>query len=129
MPRQNISSGVPWERLVSFGPSGFADYARVRFLPDPAYEGQSENDVDWNAVPCASDQWVALLELLSAHTRTANECYLCLWEGWPFPQSVLQGPKLTIPAPWHSRRLCRNRPRSASPCWRRNVFRVRWSGV
>ena len=77
--------------------SGFADYAGVRFLPDPAYEGQSENDVDWNAVPCASDQWVALLELLSAHTRTANECYFCLWEGWPFPQSVLQRPKLTIP--------------------------------
>ena len=69
----------------------------MRFLPDPAYEGQSENDVDWNAVPCASDQWVALLELLSAHTRTANECYFCLWEGWPFPQSVLQRPKLTIP--------------------------------
>ena len=38
-------SDLPWSQLVSFGPAGFDGYARLRFLPDPAYPGQSENDV------------------------------------------------------------------------------------
>jgi hypothetical protein len=41
-----MASERPWQQLVGFGPEGFPAYARLRFLPDPAYEGQSENDVD-----------------------------------------------------------------------------------
>src|SRR5262245_1538655 len=34
------SSDLPWQQLVAFGPAGFQAYARLRFLPDPAYAGQ-----------------------------------------------------------------------------------------
>lgn len=40
------SSMLPWQQLVTFGPAGFPDHARLRFIPDPAYPGQSENDID-----------------------------------------------------------------------------------
>jgi hypothetical protein len=91
-----------WQQLVGFGPEGFPAYARLRFLPDPAYEGQRENDVDID-----------------------EDCYFCLWDGWgsdihggggvfiadwqtrtvrpgpqvapAFPSSVLRGPKVVIP--------------------------------
>src|SRR3712207_8763697 len=41
-----VSGNRRWNELVVFGPAGFPAYARLRFLPDPAFEGQSENDVD-----------------------------------------------------------------------------------
>jgi hypothetical protein len=93
-----VASEVPWGQLVSLGPSGFAAYARLRFLPDPAYEGQRENDADRAAAPCAAEQWRALFDLLAAHTRTPDDCYFCLWEGWGFSQSVLQLPRLGVPS-------------------------------
>jgi hypothetical protein len=92
-----VASDLPWAQLVTFGPSGFAAYARLRFLPDPAYQGQSENDADPDAAPCATDQWRALFEQLGARTRTPDDCYFCLWEGWPFPRSVLHAPKVSVP--------------------------------
>ncbi len=71
-----------WQ-LVTLGPSGFAAYARLRFLPDPAYEGQSENDVVISDdAPLESAQLAAVLEVLSRHTRTPDECYFCVWDGW-----------------------------------------------
>jgi hypothetical protein len=41
-----MASDQPWQQLVGFRPLRYPAYARLRFLPDPAYEGQSENDVD-----------------------------------------------------------------------------------
>ena len=40
------SSKRPWHQLVTFGPSGFDAYARLRFLPDPRYDGQPERLLD-----------------------------------------------------------------------------------
>ena len=94
------TSELVWSDLVVFGPSGFAAYSRLRFIPDPAFEGQRENDValDWDAIPDVADQWRARLKLLAAHTSTPQECYFCLWDGWPDPpHSLLQMPKLKIP--------------------------------
>ncbi|MGH3924283.1 MAG: hypothetical protein ACRDTT_15710 [Pseudonocardiaceae bacterium] len=119
-----------WQQLVCFGPEGFPAYARLRFLPDPAYEGQSESDVgvdvdvDENA-PTGTAQLRAALQTLTRHTRTPEDCYFCLWEGWgsdiqggggvfiadwqtgtvrpgpqvapAFPPSVLHGPKVVVP--------------------------------
>lgn len=74
---------VPWDRLVSFGPDGFPAHARLRFLPDPAYPGQSENDVEEpdGALP-EGEQLRIALEVLAAHTRTPSDCFFCVWEGF-----------------------------------------------
>ena len=74
-------SELPWQQLVAFGPSGFEAYARLRFLPDPAYLGQSENDVDREGPP-EHELLRTALDVLSEHTRTPDDCYFCLWDGW-----------------------------------------------
>lgn len=78
-------SDSPQQQLIGFGPPGFPAYARLRFLPDPAYDGQSENDIDEgidDEVPSETAQLRAVLETLARHTRTPDECYFCLWDGW-----------------------------------------------
>jgi hypothetical protein len=120
-----MASDRPWEQLVSFGPARFPAYARLRFLPDPAYEGQSENDVDVDDAHDETAQLRAVLRTLTRYTRTADDCYFCLWDGWgngieggegarsldyqtgtvsrgpliapAFPPSVLHGPKVVVP--------------------------------
>jgi hypothetical protein len=77
-----VASSLPSDRLVTFGPAGFEAYARLRFLPDPAYQGQSENDAYSDDNPPAAGVLRTLLRLLAAHTTTPDDCYCCLWEGW-----------------------------------------------
>jgi len=74
-------SSLPWQRLVTFGPAGFEAYARLRFIADPAHDGQSEADA---GAPESSweDQLAAVLAVLTRHTRTPQQCYFCLWDGW-----------------------------------------------
>lgn len=95
------ASDLPWSRLVTFGPEGFADYARLRFLPDPAYAGQRESDVDRDDVRPERVQLPMLFEVLAAQTFTPDDCYFCLWEGFgtinAFPPSVLGGPRVVVP--------------------------------
>lgn len=38
------TSDEHWWDLVTLGPPGFPAYARLRYIPDPAYEGQSESE-------------------------------------------------------------------------------------
>jgi hypothetical protein len=117
-----VGSDLPWHRLVTLGPAGFAAYARLRFLPDPEYDGQSENDVqlDIDDPAYESRLLTAALGVLARHTTTPGDCYFCLWEGWgtvvggqavsvlgshgaaprvtpAFPASVLDGPKVEVP--------------------------------
>jgi hypothetical protein len=75
------SSDLPWQQLVAFGPSGFEAYARLRFLPDPTYPGQSESDLDADA-PSVHELLRTTLEVLRQHTRAPDDCYFCLWDGW-----------------------------------------------
>ena len=123
-----MTSDRPWEQLVTFGPAGFPAYARLRFLPDPVYEGQAEHAVDIDVdAPAESAQLRVVLETLTSHTRTPDDCYFCLWDGWgsdidggdgarildmesgavtkgpliapAFPPSVLEGPKVVVTEP------------------------------
>lgn len=72
-----------WARLVEFGPAGFPAYGRLRFLPDPEHEGQSENDAEADEdAPSEGSQLRAALETLARHTGTPGDCYFCLWDGW-----------------------------------------------
>jgi hypothetical protein len=77
------ASDLPWDQLVTFGPWGFPAYARLRMLPDPAYAGQEENDAEVDEGRASeSAQLGAALQVLSRHTRTPDDCYFCLWDGW-----------------------------------------------
>jgi hypothetical protein len=115
-----------WQQLVHFGPPGFPGYVRLRFIPDPAYEGQSESDADIDESALSeTEQLRAVLAALTRHTSTPDDCYFCLWDGWgsdieggdgarildnrtgivqrgpwiapAFPRAVLRGPKVVIP--------------------------------
>ncbi|GAA0268413.1 hypothetical protein [Cryptosporangium japonicum] len=88
-----LSSGLPWQQLVGFGPGGFAAYARLRLLPDPAWDGQSENDVEVDDEP-EHDQVATALDVLSRHTGTPDDWYFCVWEGWGVD---LGGPRIVVP--------------------------------
>jgi hypothetical protein len=92
-----VASDVPWQRLVTFGPAGFAAYARVRFIPDPPREDQQESEADPHASPDEVDQWRALLKLLAAATEDPDDCYFGLWEGWGFPGSARRWPSFGVP--------------------------------
>jgi hypothetical protein len=67
-----VTSNGPWQRLVTFGPAGFAAYARVRFIPDPIHDGQQEHKADLDASPGETDQWRALLQLLAGSTSSPS---------------------------------------------------------
>jgi hypothetical protein len=98
---------------------------KAAVLARSCIRGQSENDVDVGGdALSATAQLRAVLETLTGRTRTPDECYFCLWDGWgdieggggarildrrrwfvrrgpriatAFPDSVLQGPKVVVP--------------------------------
>ncbi|GAA0971635.1 hypothetical protein GCM10009562_09350 [Nocardioides aquaticus] len=87
---------TPWGTLVTFGPQVFPTYARVRFLPDPTAPGQSESDVDVDA-PDDLDVVRDVVTVLAAHTRTPDDVYFCLWDGWGTPPGLEGRPKVAVP--------------------------------
>lgn len=120
------ASGTPEWQLITFGPAGFADYARLRFIPDPVHSEQSENEVARDDLPESETALIrGVLDVLAPHTATPDDCYFCLWDGWAtdlyggdglriadfatgtvtrgptlapaFDDAVLQGPKVSIP--------------------------------
>lgn len=92
---------LPWAQLVTLGPAGFAAYARLRFIPDPVYDGQSENDVEIDDDhPSDLTQLHTALSLLAPHTTTPDDWYVAYWDGWgsdAFPAAVLQAPLVRVP--------------------------------
>ncbi|WNB87111.1 hypothetical protein [Cellulomonas sp. ATA003] len=119
-------SDLPWDRLVGFGPAAPA-YARLRFIPDPAYPGQSENDVD--AGPGGAEAEAAVLrgalDTLARHTGTPDDVYVGLWDGW---SSDLEGGGPSGPAPAFARPVL-DGPRFAVPNRAFLLFRGRLSDV
>jgi hypothetical protein len=93
-----VSSATPFQQLITFGPSGFAAYARLRFIPDPTGPGQQETDAEVPDVHLSdTEQTRRALRLLAPFTSTPKECYFCLWEGYadaPLPQP---GPLVELP--------------------------------
>lgn len=96
------TSNEHWWNMVTLGPPGFPAYARMRFIPDPAYEGQSENDaVRQNDALSDTDQLRIAVGTLLQHTGSPTEGYLLLWDGWgddSFPESVLRTPRVVVPS-------------------------------
>lgn len=86
-----VGQDLPWYQLTASGPIGFAAYARLRFIPDPTYEGQKENDSSSPADALTpeddgylteSDQFKIVAEILAPYTSTPDDCFFCLWVGW-----------------------------------------------
>lgn len=105
-----VDGDLPWDRLVCFGPAAPA-YARLRFIPDPTHTGQSENDAAAvGGAAVEAEVLRAALDNLARHTRTPDDCYVGLWDGWysdlhgsgyptgpAFPRSLLDGPRFAVP--------------------------------
>jgi hypothetical protein len=96
-----VQAHIPWEQLVNFGPPDFPAYARLRFIPDPTKPGQDEADATIaEDHPSDIEQARRALEHLRSFTATPEDCYFCVWEGYPdlnFPPSVLYAPMVSIP--------------------------------
>jgi hypothetical protein len=93
------TSDLPWQQLVTFGPSGFDAYARLRFLPDPLVNGQPEASVGEDT-PSEHELLRATLEVLRRHTEAPEDVYFCMWDGWgsdALPSSVRNGPRVDVP--------------------------------
>ncbi|BCN59426.1 hypothetical protein GS979_21065 [Rhodococcus hoagii] len=91
-------SDEDWRHLAARGPRDFEKHARLRFIPDPSFPGQSEGDVR-RAPGALSDNehlGVALAELTPS-TATPDDCYFCIWEGWPSFSGDDPMPKISIP--------------------------------
>lgn len=95
------ASDEHWWNLVTLGPPGFPAYARLRFIPDPAYEGQSENDaVRRGGALSDDDQLRIAVGTLLRHAGPPDEGYLLIWDGWgedAFPEPVLRTPRVAVP--------------------------------
>lgn len=90
-------SDLPWRQLVSFGPSGFPAYARLRFISDPAYVGQQEGDAGEIAGERLQEaqQLQRVLEMLKSPDCTSDRLFYCFWEGsWGHSFS---GPTVDVP--------------------------------
>ncbi|GAA1655597.1 hypothetical protein GCM10009828_101630 [Actinoplanes couchii] len=78
-----VQSATAAHQLIVMGPEGFGAYARLRYVPDPAAVGQSENDIDLPADhPHDLDQARRALHLLAAHTATPDDCFFAVWDGY-----------------------------------------------
>lgn len=95
------TSDEHWWNLVTLGPPGFPAYARLRFIPDPAYEGQSENDAARQDDALSdNDQLRIAVGTLLQHTGSPTEGYLLIWDGWggdSFPEPLLRTPQVVVP--------------------------------
>ena len=117
-----VGSGTPFEQLITFGPSGFEAYARLRFIADPDRPGQQEADAD---VPYDHPSDLAqarrALHLLEPFTSTPGDCCFLLWEGYsdsPLPPPVAHGPLVELP---HRRYALLRGPLAAVDVWQAHV--------
>lgn len=86
-----------WWRLVTRGPLGFEAYARLRFIPDPAYPGMSENDFEaQDDLPDEQESLQQVVATLVGHTQTPDDLYFAIWDGWPSGVSQLDVPKWSL---------------------------------
>lgn len=92
-------SSMPWYELAVFGPAGFDAYARLRFIPDPAFQGQRSNDVHFGQNHLSDADMIAqVCAVLESETDTPDDCYFALGEGWPDVAQMVSGaPQMEIP--------------------------------
>jgi hypothetical protein len=97
-------SGLTFQEATTFGPSGFAAYARLRFIPDPTRPGQREDQAEVpDDHPSDLEQARRVFDHLVQHTATADHCYFCFWDGYGYDRlPVAPGPHVTVDLPHRS---------------------------
>lgn len=93
------ATGAPWWQVVGFGPPVFQAYARLRYVPDPAFPGQREAEVDRaDDLPPDLQQALSALDVLHRYTRTPGDCWFAVWEGCSASLELPVGlPLFTLP--------------------------------
>jgi hypothetical protein len=76
------SSPGPWWQIATFGPSHFEAYARLRYVDDPAYDGQTAADLDIPGDHSDLAEAMDLLRVLARFTSRSGECYAGVWDGY-----------------------------------------------
>lgn len=111
-------SDLTFREATSFGPSGFAAYARLRYIPDPVRPGQSENEVEVPEDHLSDlDQARLAFAHLAQHTETAEHCYVGIWDGYHDDRlPVGPGPHVRFDLP-HRRYLLLEGPLDALRFW------------
>ena len=94
-------SNLTFLEATTFGPPDFEAYARLRFIPDPTRRGQSENQVEMpDGHPSDLDQARTAFTHLARRTTTAELCYFCIWDGYPYERlPVGPGPHVVVNLP------------------------------
>lgn len=78
-----LRAKADWWQLVTLGPPDYPAYGRLRFIPDPTHQGQSENSVPLPVDHLDDGHQLALaLHVLAGYTDTPNHCYVLIWDGW-----------------------------------------------
>lgn len=94
-------STTPADQLISFGPAGFEAYARLRFIPDPAWPGQSESAADLPDNHASDiEQTRSALHWLKRFTSTPDDCFFLIWEGYSdieLPPAAVAGALVDLP--------------------------------
>ncbi|GAB40594.1 MULTISPECIES: hypothetical protein [Gordonia] len=86
-----MSDPRDWGCVVTRGPLGFDAYARLLHIPDPAFPGQCENDVESVLGPSELWQIAVAVEDLRPHTTTPDEIYYLIWDGCGYPELLSGG--------------------------------------
>lgn len=82
---------VPSDQLIDFGPPGLDAYARLRYIPDPSSLEQAEADVQHTADRLTEiEQTARAIRLLAPFTSTPDQCFFCVWDGWPTSQWMVE---------------------------------------
>lgn len=76
-----LRSQTPASQLITFGPAGFEDYARLRYLRDPRRPDEAEGRRPADR-PTPITVARRALHILAAHTGTPDDAYFCLWVGY-----------------------------------------------
>ncbi|WP_252189652.1 MULTISPECIES: hypothetical protein [unclassified Rhodococcus (in: high G+C Gram-positive bacteria)] len=85
-------------RLAARGPFAFDKYARLRFIPDPSYPAQREGDAQRDPEGLTdNEQLGVVLAELARYTDTPDDCFFCIWDGWPSFTANDPTPKVSIP--------------------------------
>ena len=115
-------SNLAFPEVTGFGPPGFEAYARLRFIPDPTRPGQSENDVELPEEHVGDlDQARQVFAHLARRTTTAQHCYFCVWDGYPYKRlPVGPGPHVMVHLPHRDYWLMEG-PLAGLQYWERNL--------